>query len=202
MTVDHSKTASEPQGQCTLKAFACVCVFSVRVQQSPVRYKAVMCLWSTPYHQMLPTDFTDFFCYFYKIKNILLHWHKRNCFDLFYVELQWTKKCTFYFTHSLGQSHSPFARTLNGAWKYVTDWMLFFFPLYFPGHLLLEKSEWFRKRVGGKHLETMSNRETEILRTFYENLGIWVAYSGKPGLRSKKQNLEKNFQMKPPVLLY
>lgn len=32
-----------------------------------------------------------------KIRIFCSIWHKRNCFDLFYVELQWTKKMHFLF---------------------------------------------------------------------------------------------------------
>lgn len=92
MTVD-CKTVSDPHGKCILKA--CACVFYVRVQHSPVRYKAVMCLRSTPYHQILQqSSFTDFFAISTKLILLLRLTKKNNCFDLFffyYVELQWTR---------------------------------------------------------------------------------------------------------------
>ena len=48
----RSDWVSEPRGNYILKACACVCVLCA-CATIPVRYKAVMCLWSTPHHQIL-----------------------------------------------------------------------------------------------------------------------------------------------------
>lgn len=95
----------------------CMCVFcACATIPSEIQSCDVPLIYTIPPNT--PTEYLYWFlCYFYKINNCSV-WHT-NCFDLFhYVELQWSKKCTFYFTHSLEQSHTPFARTLNGAWKY------------------------------------------------------------------------------------
>lgn len=128
MTVDHKVYVSH-MGNVFWRivhvyvCFLCVCV------QSLVRYKAVMCLWSASYHQILQqSTFTDnFLCYFYKINNSALPDTKNAL--IFFLSC-WTpvnKTCTFYFTHSLEQSHTLFARTLNGGWKCgLIVWMLFY----------------------------------------------------------------------------
>lgn len=99
--VDLTDCVSEPHGKCILKACACVCVFSVRVQQSPVRYKAVMCLWSTPYHQILQqSTFYWFLCYFYKINNSAPSDIKNALISFFFIMLnssEQKKKMHFLF---------------------------------------------------------------------------------------------------------
>lgn len=99
----------------------CMCVFcACATIPSEIQSCDVPLIYTIPPNT--PTEYLYWFlCYFYKINNSAPSDIKTALiFFFYYVELQWTK-CTFYFTHSLGQSHTPFARTLNGAWKYGFD---------------------------------------------------------------------------------
>lgn len=67
-TVDCKTVRQSPVGDELWKACACVCVFYVCVQHSPVMtYKAVMCLRPTPHHQILEIEYLYWFLWcFYK----------------------------------------------------------------------------------------------------------------------------------------
>lgn len=95
----------------------CMCVFcACATIPSEIQSCDVPLIYTIPPNT--PTEYLYWFlCYFYKINNsapsdIKLLWS-------FFIMLNSSEqKCTFYFTHNLEQSHTPFARTLNGAWKY------------------------------------------------------------------------------------
>lgn len=90
--------------------FMCVC----NIPPWDKKKKAVMCLRSTPYHQILQqSTFIDFFAISTKLIILLRLTLKKTKKQklLWSFLLCWTpvnKKCTFYFTHSLEQSHTSF----------------------------------------------------------------------------------------------
>lgn len=97
----------------------CMCVFcACATIPSEIQSCDVPLIYTIPPNT--PTEYLYWFLFsFYKIKNSAPPDIKETALIFFYyVELQWTKKMHFLFYSLLGQSHIPFARTLNGAWKY------------------------------------------------------------------------------------
>lgn len=96
----------------------CMCVFcACATIPSEIQSCDVPLIYTIPPNT--PTEYLYWFlCYFYKINNSAPS--DIQIALIFFIMLNFSdkKKCTFYFTHSLEQSHTPFARTLNGAWKY------------------------------------------------------------------------------------
>lgn len=116
----------------------CMCVLCVCSTPSETQTRDVPLIYTTPPHT--PTEYLySFLCYFYKINDSAPS--DKLLWSFFIMSNFSEKKCTFYLTHSLEQSHSPFARTLNGAWS--TDWLC----------------EWFFLRVN-KHQIGLDDRET------------------------------------------
>lgn len=88
MTVDCSKTVRQSHRAMYFEGFCmCMCVFcACATIPSEIQSCDVPLIYTIPPNA--PIDFTDFFCYFYKIKNSAPSDIKETALIFFYVELQ------------------------------------------------------------------------------------------------------------------